>query len=283
MSQRTRVKEATPLFEFLSQFLHGWSRTKVKQRMSSGRVLVNGAPVKQFDHELQPGDEVEVHAMGIKPRDGARTLKILYNENGLVAVNKPAGLLSVASAKEGEAHALGIVRAQLSHPNRPATLWPIFRVDKDASGVLLFGTSRDIRNEVASTWHEVKRTTLAIVEGIPEQESGRIEEPIGMDKAGFRALVGRHPDAKSALTDYRRLEVGIKRALLELSLDAGRQHQVRAHLSWLGFPVVGDSRYGKGGGRMGLHAHILEVVCPRTGAPLRFEAAVPRGFSVLLK
>ena len=283
MSQRIRVKEATPLFEFLLRSLHGWSRTKVKQRMTSGRVLVNGAPVKHFAHELQPGDEVEVHAMGQKPRDGARTLKVLYNENGLVAVNKPAGLLSVASAKEGEAHALAIVRAQLSHPNRPATLWPIFRVDKDASGVLLFATSRELRSEVASTWRDVKRTTMAIVEGIPDQETGRIDQPIGMDKAGFRALVGRHPEAKPAITHYERVEVGENRSLLSLSLNAGRQHQVRAHLAWLGFPVVGDSRYGKGGGRMGLHAQALEVVCPRTGSPLKFEAPVPRGFSVLLK
>jgi 23S rRNA pseudouridine1911/1915/1917 synthase len=246
-------------------------------------VLVNGEPITQFDHELEVGDEVEVHAMGTKPRDGARTLKLIYNENGLVAVNKPAGLLSVASSKEGEGHALGIVRAQLSHPNRPATLWPVFRVDRDASGVLLFATSREIRNDVAQTWHEVRRTALAIVEGIPEQESGRIEEPLGMDKAGFRALVGDHPDAKSALTEYKRLEAGSIRGLLELSLNAGRQHQVRAHLAWLGFPIVGDSRYGKGGGRMGLHMHKLEVTCPRTGAPLMFEAAIPRGFSVLLK
>ncbi len=283
MSQRARVKEVTPLLPFLSQFLHGWSRTKVKQRLSSGRVLVNGAPVTQFDHELQVGDEVEVHAMGTKPRTGARTLKILYNENGVVAVNKPAGLLSVASSKEGESHALGIVRAQLSHPNRPATLWPVFKVDRDASGVLLFTTSRDLRNEMSQKWAEVRRTAMAIVEGIPEQESGKIDEPIGMDKAGFRALVGRHPEAKSALTEYERVEVGEKRALLKLSLNAGRQHQVRAHLSWLGFPIVGDSRYGKGGGRMGLHMQVLEVRCPRTGAPLKLEAPVPRGFSVLLK
>jgi 23S rRNA pseudouridine1911/1915/1917 synthase len=283
MSQRKRVKEATPLFEFVTEFLHGWTRTKVKQRLRLGRVLVNGVPVTQFDHALEPGDEVEVHPMGTKPRDGARTLKLLHNDNGLVAVNKPAGLLSVASAKEGEAHALGIVRAQISGPHRSATLLPVFRVDKDASGVLLFATSRDIRNEMAQTWATVKRTSLAIVEGIPDHESGTIEEPIGMDKAGFRALVGDHPDAKTALTDYKRLEAGERRALLELSLNAGRQHQVRAHLSWLGFPIVGDSRYGDGGGRMGLHAHKLEVRCPKTGAPLTFEAPIPRGFSVLLK
>lgn len=283
MPERASVKEPTPLLEFLNELLHGWSRTKVKQRLRAGRVLVNGLPVTQFDHQLQPGDSVEVHSMGAKPRKGARTLDVLHADDELVAVNKPSGLLSVASSKPGEPHALGIVRAQLSHPNRAATLWPVFKVDRDASGVLLFATSREFRDEVARTWAAVRRTALAIVEGLPSEDSGQITQPIGMDKAGFRALVGPHAKAKPARTEYKCLERGERRALLECALDAGRQHQVRAHLAWLGFPIAGDSRYGKGGGRMGLHMHTLTVASPLSGASITFEAPVPRGFTVLLK
>ncbi len=152
MSDRLTVKANTTLLPFLIAQLQGWSRSTVKQRLRSGCVSVNDKQVTRHDHELSAGDQVLVEAAargasGLQPR-----LEILYEDRDLVAINKPAGLLSVRSPKDNEPHALGILRDQLSRRNRPVKLWPVHRIDRDTSGVLLFATSREKREAVMKEW-----------------------------------------------------------------------------------------------------------------------------------
>ena len=134
MSDRLRVSEATGLLTFLNTQLKGWTRNKIKQRLKAGCVFVNSQPIMQYDHELKVGDDVEVRAAAKNMHGGTSRLEILYSDNDLIAVNKPAGLLSVASAGENKNHALAILRNQLSRPKRPVKLWPVHRLDRDTSG-----------------------------------------------------------------------------------------------------------------------------------------------------
>ena len=283
MSDRLRVSEATGLLTFLKTQLKGWTRNKIKKRLKTGCVFVNNQAVMQYDYELKVGDDVEVRA-AVKNMCGATSrLEILYSDSDLIAINKPAGLLSVASADENKNHALAILRNQLSRPRRPVKLWPVHRLDRDTSGVLLFATSREMREAVNAGWSSAEKIYLVVVEGCPNPGQGTIDQPLRMDSEKYHMIVGSHPEAKKAITHFDTMRSVKGRALLEVQLETGRQHQIRAHLAWLGHPVIGDPRYGTDGPRMGLHALRLSITRPNTGKRLTFETPATNEFLDLLR
>ena len=262
MSDRLTVKANSTLFPFLTARLKGWSRTRIKQRLKNGCDSVNGKQITRHDHDLLVGDQVLVDASargasGTRPR-----LDILYEDPDLVAINKPAGLLSVRSPKDKEPHALGILRDQLSRRSRSIKLWPVHRIDRDTSGVLLFATSREMREAVMKGWGTAEKTYLAIVEGCPKPAGGTINQPLRLDPEIYQMHVAPHPDARRAVTHFTTERSVGQKTLLRVELETGRQHQIRAHLAWLGHPVVGDQRYGTAGTRLGLHAFCLLYTSP---------------------
>lgn len=268
---------------FLTAQLQGWSRSTIKQRLKNGCVSVNGEQVTRHDHGLLVGDRVTVEASargvsGLRPQ-----LEILYEDRHLIAINKPAGLLSVGSPKNNDPHALGILRDQLSRRKKPIKLWPVHRIDRDTSGVMLFATSREMREAVMKGWKSAEKIYLAIVEGCPKPAGGSIDQPLRPDPVIYQMHVGPHPDAKRAVTHFTTERNVGQRTLLQVGLETGRQHQIRAHLAWLGHPVVGDQRYGTAGPRMGLHALRLSISKPGTNQPLVFETPAPADFLTLLK
>ena len=283
MSDRLRVSEATGLLLFLNTQLKRWTRNKIKQRLKAGRVFVNGRPITQYDHELKAGDDVEVRAAVKNMQRETSQLEILYSDSDLIAINKPAGLLSVASADENKYHALAILRNQLSRPKRPVKLWPVHRLDRDTSGVLLFATSREMREAVNAGWSGAEKIYLVVVEGCPNPSHGSIDQPLRMDSDKYHMNVGPHPKAKNAITHFDTQRTVTDRALLEVQLETGRQHQIRAHMAWLGHPVIGDPRYGTDGPRMGLHALRLSITRPNTSNRLTFETPAPDEFLDLLQ
>jgi len=283
MSDRLTVKANTTLLPFLIIQLQGWSRSTIKQRLKSGCIKINGEQVTRHDHDLLAGDQVLVEASARGVSSGRPQLGILYQDRDLIAINKPAGLLSVTSPKSKEPHALGILRDQLSRRNKSIRLWPVHRIDRDTSGVLLFATSREMREAVMKEWKTAEKTYLAIVEGCPKPATGTIDQPLRPDPVIYQMHVGPHPDAKHALTHFTTERSVGQRTLLRVELETGRQHQIRAHLAWLGHPVVGDQRYGTAGARMGLHALRLSITKPGTNKPLVFETPAPADFLALLR
>ena len=283
MSDRLTVKANATLFPFLTIQLQGWSRNTIKQRLKSGCVRVNGEQVTRHDHDLLAGDQVVVEASARGASSVRPQLGILYKDRDLIAINKPAGLLSVGSPKNKEPHALGILRDQLSRRNKSIRLWPVHRIDRDTSGVLLFATSREMREAVMKGWKTAEKTYLAIVEGCPKPAAGTIDQPLRLDPVIYQMHVGPHPDAKHALTHFTTERSVGQRTLLRVELETGRQHQIRAHLAWLGHSVVGDQRYGTAGTRMGLHALRLSITKPGTNKPLVFETPAPADFLALLR
>ncbi len=283
MTDRLHVDEPGPLFRFLELRLSGWHRNTLKQRLRLGCIHVNQQAVTRHDHPLESGDEVEIRAKdeGDTRRRSSRSLTTVYLDDDLVAIDKPAGLLSVSTDREQTRTALAIVRRSLSRPRRPARLWPVHRLDRETSGLLLFARSREVRESVQATWTRARKVYLAVVEGHPDPEEGVVEEPLWEDRS-LNVHVGRRPGSKNARTRFRTRRPGHDRALLEVELDTGRRHQIRAHLAWLGHPVIGDMRYGTGGPRMGLHALRLSIFHPRDGRLLVFEAPPPQAFSALL-
>lgn len=285
MAQTYKVTTRGKLLAFLFENLEGWSKKTIKQRLQNGSVLVNGEVKTRHDHLLSAGDHVQVGSIQKTHKNNLQNqkLEILYQDKDLIAINKPAGLLSVGNNKENKQHALALLRSQLSRTNRGIKLWPVHRLDRDTSGILLFATSKEMREAVMSQWSSTEKKYLAIVEGTPMIASDTISQPLRADEKEYRMHVGAHKDAKPAITHYNVKESFDKRSLLEIQIETGRQHQIRAHLAWLGHPVVGDVRYGKKSGRMGLHAMGLKFVHPLTKKEVRLELDAPHDFYTLLK
>jgi 23S rRNA pseudouridine1911/1915/1917 synthase len=284
MSERLAVAEPARLFDFLASRLADWKRNTLRQRLREGCVLVNGQAVTRGDQELQAGDEIEVVALGEGRSRPSRTqgLPILFEDEHLIALDKPAGLLSVSTEHQRERTALALARDAISRPGHAEKLWPVHRLDRETSGVLLLARSREVCEQARADWKAATKTYLAVVEGRPEPARGMIDMPLWEDRALF-VHAGRRPESKSSRTRYRTLETRRGRSLLEIELETGRRHQIRVHLAWLGHAVVGDERYGRVAARLGLHALRLELPHPSGGQQLKFEAPVPRAFSALFE
>jgi 23S rRNA pseudouridine1911/1915/1917 synthase len=282
MSDKLHVSHESGLLTYLTAQLQNWARSKIKQRLQTGCVSVNGNLVTQHDYALQAGDIVEVGATAKAANNAPSHLEILYADRDLIAINKPAGLLSVGTTKETQLHAMAILRKQLSRPSQELKLWPVHRIDRDTSGVLLFATSREVREAVMAKWDSAEKIYLAVVIGNPAPAQGTIDQPLRLDEIEYRMHVGPHPEAKPAISHYQTLRTAPNRSLLEVRLETGRQHQIRAHLAWLGYPVVGDERYGTSGPRMGLHALRLRIVNPKNGKELNVETPAPADFLALM-
>ena len=288
MAEKFQIEARSKLLAFLFTALSGWSKKKVKQRLQNATVTVNGVVTTKHDFIVEIGDMVEIDAVpGTFSKktsvERLQNLEILYQDKDLIAINKPAGLLSVGTTQETKQHALALLRKQLSRVKSAVKLWPVHRLDRDTSGVLLFATSKELREAVMDKWSVSEKTYLAIVEGSPKESTGTITEPLRLDEKEYRMHVGAHKDAKPAITHYKVLESTDTRSLLEVRIETGRQHQIRAHMAWLGHSIVGDERYGTKGGRMGLHALKLTIVHPKMKKNLTIDVDAPRDFYGLLR
>ena len=285
MGQQYKVNKRGKLLPFLFESLDGWSKKTVKQRLQGSAIAVNGVVTTKHNFIVEQNDVVEV---GVTQRTSTATqtqrkLEILHQDKDIIAINKPAGLLSVGTTKETKLHALALLRTQLVRGKERVQLWPVHRLDRDTSGILLFATSKEMREAVMDQWSNSEKTYLAVVEGTPKESKGTINQALRLDEDEYKMHVGEHKDAKNAITHYKVKQSVEKRSLLEVRIETGRQHQIRAHMAWLGHSLVGDERYGKKGGRMGLHALRLKIIHPVTKNSLTFEVDAPRDFYALLK
>lgn len=289
MAQQYKVSTRGKLLPFLFETLtmhEGWSKKTVKQRLQGSSVYVNEQVQTKHDYIVNAGDMVTI---GVAQRTGHHTnkqvvkLEIIYQDKDLIAINKPSGLLSVGTNKENKNHALSLLRTQLTRGKQSVKLWPVHRLDRDTSGILLFATSKEVREAVMDQWVTTQKIYLAIVEGTPKISSDTITQPLRLDEKEYRMHVGAHKEAKPAITHYKTLESKTSRSLLEVSIGTGRQHQIRAHMAWMGHSIVGDERYGTKGGRMGLHANTLSFEHPKTKQKLHLTVDAPKAFYDLLR
>jgi 23S rRNA pseudouridine1911/1915/1917 synthase len=255
------------------------NRTRVKQLLQHGCVAVNGTRVTRHDHTVQPGDLVTISREGESPRTRGSSprLPFVYEDEAVVVVDKPAGLLTVATDAEKVDTAFARLRADLA-ARRAGRPYVVHRLDRDTSGLLLFARTAEARDRLQTAWDGVEKTYLAVVEGTPKPAAGVIDNFLTEQRNLRVRATPPGGEAKRAVSRYRVLSSRGRYSLVEVRIETGRKHQIRVHLAGLGCPVVGDADYGATSdpaGRLGLHAWRLAFAHPVTGGRVDLESPLP--------
>lgn len=277
-------KRTERLDRYVCQNFPELSRSYVQKLINDGHILVN-EHIARAGHKLNAGDRVTIMISPVEPghlSPEAIPLNIIYEDDDLIVVDKPAGL-PVHPAPGHYSHTL--VNAILSHlpelPDAGDPLRPgiVHRLDKDASGVMLVAKNKAAQLNLISQFksRSVVKAYLVLVKGHLTPETGIIEAPIGRDP-GNRKRMAIVAEGREAKTEYRVLEYVDNLTLLEVRPETGRTHQIRVHLSAIGYPVVGDKVYGaksKYLSRQFLHACRIGFHLPSTGEYVEFTSGLP--------
>jgi len=250
--------------------------------LSQGRISVNGDPCKIASHPVRPGDRIEIGPRRT-PAVLPGGLEILYEDNDILVAHKPSGLLTVASAGEREKTVYAYLRQHLKDHHPRQKLFIVHRLDKFASGVLVFAKSEKVKSVLQGVFsrHEIQRKYWVIVEGRIGKDRGTIRSYLAEDSSLRMHSTQDQRKGKSAVTHFRVLRRFPAVTALEVTLETGRKNQIRVHLSEMGNPVAGDRAYGSTLdplGRLGLHAFLLGFKHPVRGTPLVFQTEPPPEF-----
>ena len=279
------VEEETTLLPFLLLRVKDKSRNTVKGLLSRRQVLVDGKVVTRFDAPLTPGQRVELLP---ESAAGAAELPfpILYEDAGLIAVDKPAGLLSMGNEKERRRTAYRAVSEYVKAREAGRRLFIVHRLDRDTSGVLVFAKDEGLKRALQDNWEKLvkQRGYTAAVEGTLPQAEGTVRSWLHETATHLVYSGPRGRDAKEAVTHYRAVMERRGYTLAEVEIDTGRKNQIRVHMGDLGCPIAGDRQYGAKTdpmGRLALHAGVLVLTDPRTKKDLTLRAPLPAPFRKL--
>ncbi len=260
----------------------------LKRMLEAKRIRVNGSLARALKQAIEPTDQIEVTDRAKTSHEtAALPFPIVHEDDDVLVIDKPPGLLTSTNEREKRPTALAMVREYLAKKSPRARLGLIHRLDRDASGLLVSSKNPAAFRSLKSQFfeHSVLRVYHAIVSGAPNPQSGRIESrlvelPDGKVKSTRRAKAGER-----AISDYETIESLGQIALVRVTLETGKKHQIRVHLSERGWPIVNDALYNPkpSRGRLMLIATTLEFDQPRTRKRMRFELPLPKEFDDLLR
>ncbi len=283
-----KVKEQNELMKFLIENLPNKNRNNIKSLLKNKQVLVDGAAISQFNHPLNPGQEVMITESRFSDKD-MKGIKIVYEDEYLIAVEKASGILSIATDKEREKTAYNIVKNYVKSRNPLEKLFIVHRLDRETSGVMIFARTEEMQQILQTNWQKMvlERTYVAVVEGKVEKDSDTIVSYLKENSAFVTFSSDKKIEgSKKAITHYTVLKRSKGFSLVEANIETGRKNQIRVHMQSLGHSVVGDKKYGATTnplGRLGLHAKSIIFKHPKTGKVLSFQTGIPAKFSGMFK
>jgi 23S rRNA pseudouridine1911/1915/1917 synthase len=271
------------------------SWTQIRNAIARGQVTIDGAPARDPGQTVHKSSEIEIDLSRRAKRSARLDLPRLYEDEEILVVDKPAGLLTIASDTARRSTQDTVLRRAQEYARhlhgRGAYAGMLHRLDRGTSGALAVALSREAHAAGRALFaaHEFERWYLALVAGVPARDEGTIDAPVSNRYvSGRRRIVRREQEGRHAVTHYRVRERFRDGALLELQLETGRQHQIRLHLEQLGHPILGERVYtadadDRRAARVMLHAWRLSFPHPlRRRRIVRAEAPMPADFSALL-
>lgn len=264
------------------------SRNTVKSFLSHKMVLVNGKIITQFNHPLVIGDILTIgkHDAQLVKQD--QDIKILFEDDHLIVIDKPAGLLTIATENEKHDTAYRRMSDHVKKANPSNRIFILHRLDRDTSGVMMFAKNAKIQSVLQSNWDEgvTKRQYQALVEGRIKNREGTLTSWLVEGKTGIVHVSPQPNKGQKAITHYQLINSSTTYSLLNLTLETGRKNQIRVQLSDWGFPIAGDKKYGAQTNpikRMALHAGDLSFIHPVTQQEMTFKSIMPSRFATALK
>ena len=278
------VTKECVLLDFLFEVLKGQSRNSVKSTLTSKRVSVDGAPITQFDFKLYPGDTVIISKEPIRKKTRSN-LPIIYEDDEIIVINKPSGLLSIASDKEKSSTAYRMLSDYVQQKDKHNRIFVVHRLDEDTSGVLMVAKNPTIQKALQDNWNDIvsKRGYYAIVEGQFKEKQGTVKSYLKKNAQNLM-YSSKDKNGQFSITHYKVMKENDKYSLLDVNIDTGRKNQIRVHMGDLGHYVIGDDKYGNPSNplkRLGLHAYCLELTHPIKKKIMKFTAPMPKEFETL--
>lgn len=283
--------------KYLSEQMEELSRSYIQKLLKDGHVKVNGKTVKS-NYKLSKDDEICLDVPeAIEPEIAAEPmdLDILYEDSDIILINKPKGMVVHPAA----GHYTGTLvnglmyhcKEELSGINGVMRPGIVHRIDMDTTGVLIVCKNDKAHNAIAEQLkvHSITRKYYAIVHGVIKDDDGTVDAPIGRHPVDRKKMSINEKNGKQAVTHYHVLKRFRRFTYVECQLETGRTHQIRVHMASIGHPLLGDQVYGPAkvpfSGLQGqtLHAGVLGIIHPTTGAYMEFCAPLPEYFEKLLK
>ena len=282
------VENPIGLLEFLTASQPSKPKGKVKSEMEHGLVSVDGRTVTKYNYPLKAGQTVRIGVYVPKfEREAPASLDIVYEDDELLVINKPAGMLAIANEKERDMTAYHLAMEYVRGKNSHNRIFIVHRLDRDTSGVLIFVKNEVIKHALQDNWETAAklRSYVAVTEGTPDPREGRIENFL-RETESHLVYTAKMGDGKLAVTNYKVRKSSPEYALVDVDIETGRKNQIRVHMSGMGCPIAGDKKYGASTNpvrRLCLHANKLVIVHPYTDEEMVFEAPVPKKILRLVK
>lgn len=278
------VDKEISLLDAICDFKKDLSKKSIKSYIKNKMVRVNNKVITNSSYMLKNSDMVEIcYEKRVIPK---YDLDILYEDEYLIAINKPCGLLSISNDKEKDVTAYRMVSDYVKSNNKKNFIFVVHRLDQDTSGVLMFCKDEKIRDRLQENWNNVvkKRGYISIIDG-KLNGNGTFHSFLMEDKRQF-VYSSRNGSGKEAITHYEVIKNNSNYSMLQVFIDTGRRNQIRVHLSEHGFPIVGDKKYKCKTNpvkRLCLHANMLEFVHPISKKIISIKCDVPQEFNKLVK
>ena len=280
------VHTESELLSFLLKCFDNKSRNYVKGILKRGQVTIDGNVCTNHAHRLQPGQQVDIILQTTAIRQNKMNLPIIYEDDDIIVIDKPAGMLAVSTEKEQEHTAFHIVNEYIKSRNKAGRIFIVHRLDRETSGIMLLAKSERIKHTLQDNWNNnvIRRGYIAVVEGHVQPPQRRIMSWLKQTKSLLVYSSAGKDNGKLAITNYQVMQTSATHSLLDISLETGRKNQIRVHMKDIGHPIVGDKKYGAHTdplARLGLHASVLIINHPSSNEQLRLESAMPSTFMSL--
>lgn len=264
------------------------SRSKIKATLQGRGIKVNGKTVTQFDFPVAKGTKIDVSkTKRNNDKLKSRYVKIVYEDQYLVVIEKNIGILSMAAGHKS-LNVKAVLDDYFKKSRQRCTAHVVHRLDRDTSGLMIYAKDIETEQILEHNWHDIvfDRRYVAVLSGEMEEDEGTIENWLKDNKAYLTYSSPVDNGGKYAITHFRTLDRTTEHSLVEFKLETGRKNQIRVHSADMNHPVCGDVKYGNGDDpihRLCLHAYMLCFYHPVTRQPMEFQTMIPAQFRHIFK